>query len=89
MLLGTAHMIVEVFEDGPLDGIKWQFPIKGTLIIYYLLYYMRSILYIYILHVQCIIHNVQYWQVAHCSSRAVVTAPLYCHVELRRGLSAS
>ena len=43
MLLGTAHMIVEVFEDGPLDGIKWQFPIKGTLIIYYLLYHMRSI----------------------------------------------
>ena len=30
MAHASAHIVVEVMEEGsPVDGVKWQFPVKG------------------------------------------------------------
>ena len=30
MAHAAAHIVVEVVEEGsPVDGVKWQFPVKG------------------------------------------------------------
>jgi hypothetical protein len=31
MAQAAAYIVVEVVEEGsPVDGVKWQFPVKGT-----------------------------------------------------------
>ena len=38
MAQACGHVIVEIHEEGsPIDGIKWQYPIKGEMSIWWLL----------------------------------------------------